>query len=396
MTIEGRKLEQTKKSEDVMTLYRDWMKAALALAKKGAGFVAPNPMVGALVIDETEVIGRGYHERCGEGHAEVNAVADALTKRTSLAGMTMVVTLEPCSHYGKTPPCAELILKHGIKKVIIAMKDPNPLVAGRGTRLLENSGVEVVVGIMEEEARQLNEAFIHHILKKTPYVVMKTAMTLDGKIATTTGDSKWVSGSASRKYVHRLRQELQGIMVGVNTVIIDDPQLTTRLEEKLISHPVPIIVDSKGRMPLESKLLTAGVHQKVIIATTEAMPKAKEEALQACGCTIIKTATVEGRVDLNELMQILGAEGINSILLEGGGTLNDSALKSGIVQKILSFIAPKMIGGSTAKTPVAGTGIPYMADAILLKDMGVEQIGEDILVTAYIDQREEPTCLQDS
>lgn len=383
MTVETRENKQ----------YINWMEEALNLAKKGGGHVAPNPMVGALVIKDNHVVGSGYHMRYGEGHAEVNAVADAKKAYSSLKGMTMVVTLEPCSHTGKTPPCSQLIIREGITKVIIGMKDPNPLVAGRGIKQLEAAGIEVVIGILEEKCKVLNEAFLHHIKHKSPFVTMKTAMTLDGKIATSTGDSRWVSGQASRDYVHRMRQELQGIMVGVNTVLVDDPSLTTRLSDQDkrtyqdISHPIPIIIDSKGRCPLECKLLSQGDHKEVIIGTTDWMPKEKKAALERLGCRVIVCQTDGQHVDLNDLMKIIGEEGINSILLEGGGTLNDGALRAGIVQKVISFIAPKIIGGDTAKTPVAGRGIGLMKDAITLESVSYKTFDKDLCITGYISDK---------
>lgn len=347
-------------------------------------------MVGALVVDGGRIVGRGYHQEYGSAHAEVNAIADAKQHYDTLKGMTMVVTLEPCSHHGKTPPCCDLIIKEQFAKVIIAMEDPNPLVAGRGIERLKAAGIEVVLGVMHYEAKDLNKAFIHHIVHKTPYVIMKTAMTLDGKIATASGDSKWVTGKEARKKVHQMRQAQQAIMVGVNTVCIDDPLLTTRLEdfdEKVYLkplHPIPIVVDSKGRIPLSSRLLHAPEHKIVIIATTYQMPQEKAKSLEALGCQLIYTDTSNGQVDLNDLMNQLGKKGINSILLEGGGTLNYGALSKGIVQEIISFIAPKLIGGDYAKTPVAGTGLSSMADAIEVEEWVYTHYGKDLMIKGKI------------
>lgn len=367
-----------------------WMEEAIKLARKGAGFVAPNPMVGALVIDGTRVIGRGYHARYGEAHAEVNAINHALTQVDSLEGMTMVVTLEPCSHHGKTPPCCELIVSQGIRRVIVGMKDPNPLVAGRGIEYLKSNGIEVITGVLVPLIKELNQDFIHFIKSKRPLVTMKTAMTLDGKIAAYTGDSKWISGEDSRRYVHRLRQEMQGIMVGINTLITDDPSLTTRLSsEDLehyqgVSHPVPIIVDSKGRMPLNCAIIANGQHERIIVATTSAMSEKKEEDLIEAGCEVMRFDGDDGYVDLEALIASLGGKGMSSILLEGGGTLNYSALTAGLVNKVISFIAPKFIGGQASPTPVGGKGISKMSEAIVLENKSLNIIGDDIMVEGWI------------
>jgi diaminohydroxyphosphoribosylaminopyrimidine deaminase/5-amino-6-(5-phosphoribosylamino)uracil reductase len=375
-----------------MNQHEHWMQEVLTLARQGAGHVAPNPMVGAIIIKDNQVIGRGYHRQFGQAHAEVNAIEDAYKNTGSLIGTTLVVNLEPCSHYGKTPPCCRAIVEAGIRVVVMAMRDPNPLVAGRGVRYLRDQGVEVIESVLEEEARRLNEAFIHHIVTKRPYVTMKTAMTLDGKIACPSGDSKWISSQASRTYVHQLRQESAGIMVGIETILKDDAQLTTRLGgdqlSGVISHPIPIILDSKGRMPLDASVLRSKDHKEVIIATSQRIPSHKERDLIDLGCTVYKLPDLDGKVDLDALMATLGARGINSILLEGGGTLNFSALETGIVSKVISFISPKLIGGSTSKTPVEGRGICKMSDAIKLRDLTVRQINEDVVIEGYI-------CLQD-
>ncbi|MBN2898001.1 MAG: bifunctional diaminohydroxyphosphoribosylaminopyrimidine deaminase/5-amino-6-(5-phosphoribosylamino)uracil reductase RibD [Clostridia bacterium] len=369
--------------------YERWMSEAIQLAKRGAGHVAPNPLVGALVLCGGQVIGRGYHERYGEAHAEINAIEDALRQRRDLEGCTLVVTLEPCSHFGKTPPCCERIAKEGITKVIVGMMDPNHLVAGRGIAYLKDWGIDVITGVLEDELQIVNEAFVHHITTKRPFVTMKTAMTLDGKIATVSGDSKWVSCEAARYWVHELRQASSGIMVGIGTILADDALLTTRLShirEENISHPIPIIVDSKGRIPLDAKVLNTGIDRPVIIATTAAMPDEKLEQLKAMGCSVYSLTGADARVDLGGLMAILGEIGVNSVLLEGGGTLNAAALEAGVVQKVISIVAPKLVGGRYGKTPVSGTGVEYMSEALILNQLSCRMLGEDVLIEGYLEE----------
>ncbi|WP_206154982.1 bifunctional diaminohydroxyphosphoribosylaminopyrimidine deaminase/5-amino-6-(5-phosphoribosylamino)uracil reductase RibD [Clostridium muellerianum] len=356
------------------------MKIALKLALKGQGNVNPNPLVGAVIVNDGNIVGQGYHKFYGGPHAEVYALKEA---GEMAKGADIYVSLEPCSHYGKTPPCAEAILKAGIKKVIIAMKDPNPLVAGRGIELLQKNGVEVVTGILEEEAKKINEVFIKYITKKIPFVLLKTAMTLDGKIATQTGESKWITGEESRKYVHKIRNSLMGIMVGIGTIKKDDPLLTTRLPGGGRS-PIAIILDSKLSISLESKIITTLDKRKIIIACTEGFDTEKSEILKNKGIKIIITPKdKDNRVDLKYLMRELGKEGIDGILLEGGGELNFSAVNSGIVDKILCFVAPKIIGGALSKTPVEGKGVEILKGAALIKNMNCKNIGEDLLIEGY-------------
>ena len=364
-----------------------YMQRALELAKEGAGYTNPNPLVGAVIVKAGRVIGEGYHKLYGSHHAEVNAFKNA---REDVRGADMYVTLEPCSHYGKTPPCAKAIVEKGIRKVVIGLKDPNPLVAGRGIKILEEAGIEVVTGALEQEGRKLNEIFLKYITTKLPFCIMKTAMTLDGKIASYSGDSRWVTGEASRKYVHELRHRMAGIMTGIGTVLADDPLLTTRLEAGKGSDAVRIIVDSCARIPLEAKVLNLQSEAKTIIAVTEKADRDKIEALQEKGAEVIKTASKYGKVDLYLLMKILGEQKIDSVLLEGGSELNYSALEEGIVDKVNAFIAPKLIGGSTAKTPIGGQGKAYMKEAISLKGIDILRFGDDIMIEGYIGRRASP------
>ncbi len=357
------------------------MKLAIELAKKGVGYVNPNPLVGAVIVKDGKIVGQGYHRAFGEDHAEVDAIKNS---NGDITNSTMYVTLEPCSHYGKTPPCVNTIIKNGISKVVLAMKDPNPMVSGRGINILRESGVEVIVGVLEEEARRLNEVFIKYITKNKPFVILKTAMTLDGKIATTIGDSKWISNEKSRYYVHKLRHKVSVIMVGINTIIKDNPKLTTRLNEIEGKDPIRVIVDSKGRVPISSNILNIKSNSKTIIATTDKMDKNKVKEIEAKGGEVIVTPATDNKVDIKYLIKKLGQQGIDSILLEGGGTLNYSCLNEGVVDKVISFISPKIIGGSEAKTPIEGEGKDYIRDSFKLRDISVSRFDEDIMIEGYI------------
>ena len=358
-----------------------YMARVLNLAKLGVGYTNPNPLVGAVIVKNGKIIGEGYHKKYGEPHAEINAFNNATEDVT---GATMYINLEPCSHFGKTPPCAQTIVKKGIKKVVISMKDPNPLVAGNGIKILKENGIEVITGVLKNEAEKLNEVFIKFITTGLPFCVLKTAMTLDGKIAACSGDSRWITNWESRQYVHEMRHHYSAIMVGIGTVLADDPMLTTRLKDRDGRNPIRIIVDSKGSIPLNAKVLKCDESTKTIIATTEAIDKEKLKHIQETGVEVIITPFEKGKVDLLYLMKSLGEKRIDSVLLEGGSTLNYSALKAGVVDKVLSFIGPKIIGGSSSKTPVGGEGIPYMRDAIHLKDTNVQKIKDDVIIEAYL------------
>ncbi len=357
------------------------MARALDLAKLGAGYVNPNPLVGAVIVKDNKIISEGYHEKYGDAHAEINALNDAVE---SVAGATMYVTLEPCSHFGKTPPCVESIMEKEIKKVVIAMEDPNPLVAGRGIKILRENGIEVVTGILEDKAKKLNEIFIKFITTDLPFCTLKTAMTLDGKIATFTGDSRWITNQESREYVHRLRHEHSAIMVGIGTVLADDPLLTTRLENFNGRNPIRIIVDTKGSIPLNAKVLQCDENTKTVVATTDAADSEKLKNIEKTGAEIIITPSENSKVDLSYLMRALGENKIDSVLLEGGSSLNYSALQERIVDKVISFTAPKIIGGDSSKTPVGGEGIPYIKDAIYLNDTSIRKFGDDVMIEAYV------------
>jgi diaminohydroxyphosphoribosylaminopyrimidine deaminase/5-amino-6-(5-phosphoribosylamino)uracil reductase len=357
------------------------MKRALELAEKGIGYTNPNPLVGAVIVKEGRIIGEGYHKLYGSNHAEINAFESATE---DVRGATMYITLEPCSHYGKTPPCAKAIVEKGIKKVVIGLKDPNPLVSGRGIKILQENGIEVVCGVLEEEGKKVNEVFLKYITTKTPFCIMKTAMTLDGKIATRSGDSKWITGELSREYVHRLRHRMSGIMVGIGTIIADDPMLNTRLSNQKGRDPVRIVIDSSAKIPLDAKVLNLDSEAITIIAATEKADKEKLKALIEKGAEIIISPIKNNGVDLNFLMKILAERKIDSILLEGGSKINYSAVKEGIVDKVNAFIAPKLIGGDAAKTPVGGEGIEFMKDAVSLCNIEIHRFENDIMIEGYI------------
>lgn len=362
----------------------DYMEIALELAKRGCGFVNPNPMVGAVIVKDNEIISKGYHERYGGFHAERNAI---LNCKSSMDGATIYVTLEPCCHYGKTPPCTDLIIKSGISKVVIGSLDPNPLVSGKGVKILRDNGIEVVENVLKEECDKLNEGFFHYILKKRPYVVMKYAMTIDGKIATYSGKSKWITGEEARYRVHQDRHRYSAIMVGIGTVLMDDPMLNCRIKDS--KNPIRIICDTNLKTPIDSKIVKTAVDIPTIICTA---CKDKEHQQQYIdrGCKVIEVPKKDNHVDLNILMDKLGQEEIDSILLEGGGTLNWSALDSGIVNKVQTYIAPKIFGGIEAKSPVAGMGIENPNNAFYLKNKNIIQLGEDILIESEVIRK----CLQ--
>ena len=365
---------------------RQYMKMALELAQKGMGFTAPNPMVGAVIVKNGRIIGQGYHRKYGGLHAEREALA-ACTEEPE--GAYIYVTLEPCCHYGKQPPCVNAILEAGIRRVIIGSSDPNPLVAGKGIRILKDHGIEVTENILKEECDKLNEAFFYYIQNKKPYVVMKYAMTMDGKIAAYTGESKWVTGEVARIHVQKQRLKYTGIMVGVGTVLADDPMLTCRLENS--RNPVRIICDSHLRTPLTSKIVrTAKTIPTILASSSKDQQKIKN--YEELGCQVLYVPEKNGHIDLNRLMELLGAAKIDSILLEGGGSLNWSALESGIVQKVQTYIAPKLFGGEEAKTPVEGKGFPDPASAVLLKNSEIIRLGDDFLIESEVKSNVHGNC----
>lgn len=358
----------------------EYMKRAIELALKGMGHTSPNPMVGCVVVKDDRIVSEGYHERFGGFHAERNAL---LNCREDTVGADLYVTLEPCCHYGKTPPCTEIILDSGIKRVFVGSMDPNPLVGGKGISILKKNGLQVETGILEEECNKLNEIFFHYIRHKTPFTVVKYAMTMDGKIATHTKDSKWITGEEARKHVHGLRKQYSGIMVGIGTILADDPMLNCRIEEGV--NPTRIICDSKLSIPLECNVISTAKEIPTIIAfCKERADLHKLVQLEAKGVRLIETSG-NGRVNLKELLLRLGESNIDSVLVEGGGTLHAAVLEAGLAQKVYAYIAPKIIGGSDAKSPVEGIGAVRMADAYLLKNTEIIRLGNDYCMSGYLD-----------
>ena len=355
----------------------EYMRRAIELAERGVGFTNPNPMVGAVIVKGGKVIGEGWHERCGEWHAERNAFRNCTVPAE---GATMYVTLEPCCHYGKTPPCTEAIIEHGIARVVVGMEDPNPLVAGKGIALLREAGIEVVCGVEEEALREQNRVFLKYISTKLPWVAMKTAMTLDGKIATRTGDSKWITGAEARAYVHELRHRFMAILVGIGTAVADDPLLNCRIEGRGVRQPIRVVVDSNARLSLDSQLVKTAGEYRTIVAHTRFAPEERVKALRETGVEMLLCKEKEGLVDVRNLLELLGQSGIDSILLEGGGSLNYTFLAEGLADELYAFIAPKIVGGMNAKTPVEGAGMEKMADAINLELENVLNIGHDVLL----------------
>lgn len=358
----------------------EFMLKALELAEKGMGFTSPNPMVGAVIVRDGRIIAEGYHRKYGDLHAERSAFEYCSSHGIDCTGADMYVTLEPCCHHGKQPPCTEAVIAHGIKRVFIGSSDPNPLVAGKGTQILRDHGIEVTEGVLRSKCDALNEIFFHYITTGLPFVTMKYAMTLDGKIACYTGESKWITGEAARARVQRDRLRHSAIMVGVGTVLADDPLLTCRLENG--RDPIRIICDSSLRLPLDCNIVRNAKEVPTIIATVSD-DEARADMLREAGCRIIRTSPAEGRVDLKELAEILGSEKIDSILLEGGGELNWSALKAGIVSKIQAYIAPKIFGGS-GKSPVSGMGVSFPSEAVMLEQGSIVKVGDDILIESRL------------
>ncbi|MCI6691987.1 MULTISPECIES: bifunctional diaminohydroxyphosphoribosylaminopyrimidine deaminase/5-amino-6-(5-phosphoribosylamino)uracil reductase RibD [unclassified Clostridium] len=356
-----------------------FMKMAIELAKKGKGKVNPNPLVGAVIVKNGEIIGQGYHSKYGGNHAEIEAINNATD---DVKGATIYVTLEPCFHYGKTPPCVDKLISSGISKVVIGHLDPNPLVSGKSIEKLKSLGIEVKVGVLEEECLKLNEVFIKYIKTKLPFVVLKSGVSLDGKIATKTGESKWITGATSRAKVNELRNELRGIMVGVNTVIIDDPTLNCNIHGG--RNPIRIILDSNLRIPLDSKILKTAYKYETIIATTKNIDLNKKALVEELKAKVITIDSINNKVDLNKLMIKLGEMKIDSILLEGGGEVNYSALEAGIIDKLMLFMAPVIIGGKESKTFVEGKGIDLLTNSFKASNLKIEYLGEDILITSYI------------
>ncbi len=364
-----------------------YMRRAIELAKLGAGKVNPNPLVGAVIVKNGQIISEGYHMVYGDLHAERNAFKN-LKNSEDAKGAEMYVTLEPCCHHGKQPPCTEAIIEHGISRVYVGSNDPNELVAGKGIQILRDAGIEVVTEFLKDECDAINPVFFHYITTRTPFVLMKYAMTLDGKIATRTGHSQWISGEESRARVQQTRNALKGIMVGIGTILNDDPRLTCRMDGG--RNPIRIICDSKLRLPLSSNVVSTAKEVSTIVATVE--PHAEynrfwneqKAELEASGVEVLVVKERDGRLDLRDLMIKLGEKQIDGILLEGGSALNYAALQEGIVNRIEAYVAPKIFGGAGFYTPVGGEGVELATEALGCKLISTEQIGQDILLTYEI------------
>lgn len=387
-------------TEDDILLMQD----AMLLAQRGEGQVNPNPLVGALIVKNDDIVARGYHTRYGDLHAEREAFKDAESRRTDCKGATMYVTLEPCCHEGHQPPCVDAVIEHGIARVVVGLLDPNPLVAGKGLEILRSKGIEVDVfedenedenenrtKAVQELVHQLkmqNRVFLKFITTNQPWVTAKWAMTLDGKIATSTGDSKWITNKQSRQRVHLLRKNNMAILCGIGTVIADDPMLNVRLSEETmqrldikeheVRHPIRIVADRQARIPMESQLVSTAHEYPTIVVYGNSADEEKLQQLRDAGVTLWNCNT------LTELVQRAGAEKIDSILLESGGTLSEAFLREGLVDEVVAFVAPKIIGGKSARTPVEGEGVTLMSEAIELDEQIVETVGCDVMISGLV------------
>jgi diaminohydroxyphosphoribosylaminopyrimidine deaminase / 5-amino-6-(5-phosphoribosylamino)uracil reductase len=359
-----------------MTNHEFYMDLALRNAHAMKGQTDPNPLVGSVIVNDNRIVGIGTHLKAGEPHAEIHAIRMAGEKAE---GGTIYVTLEPCSHHGRTGPCAVAIVEAGIKKVVIATLDPNPVVSGNGVKILEDAGIEVVVGVRQEESQRMNEVFNKFIVDKTPFVTLKAGITLDGKIATHSFDSKWITSEEARRDVHHLRNENMGILVGVNTVIKDNPELTTRIPNG--RNPIRIVLDSSLRIPLDSKIITDKLAETWIF-TSGNFDSDKRKVLEDSGVTVFQTSGSKS-VDPTEVLQILGEKLVSSVLIEGGGTINWSFLEKKLIDKIVLYVAPKIIGGFNAPSFLAGTGFDKVKDAVHLSNLSLQQIGSDYKFTGY-------------
>lgn len=370
-----------RKNGDFLSYDEKYMRLAMQLAGNAIGRTSPNPLVGAVIVKDNRVVGCGWHRKAGTPHAEVHA----LNQAGELAqGADVYVTLEPCAHYGKTPPCAKALVEAKVKNVYGGLLDVNPKVAGKGFKILEDAGIHVEYGFLQDELRKQNEVFFKWIEHKKPFIVLKAAMTLDGKIATATGQSKWITNETSRAYGYKLRDIYDGIMVGINTVIEDNPMLTARVDGG--KNPIRIVVDSSLKIDINANVVQ-DKSTKTIIATTDKADKDKILKLQAQDVDVIVVDKDENdKVDIEKLLDILGQQNICSILVEGGATLSGSFVAKKLVDKVYFFIAPKIVGGKEAKTPVAGTGILNLQEALALKDIQIEKLEEDILIIGRVDK----------
>jgi diaminohydroxyphosphoribosylaminopyrimidine deaminase/5-amino-6-(5-phosphoribosylamino)uracil reductase len=360
----------------------DYMRKALSLAKKGKGFTTPNPCVGAVVVKDDQIVGRGWHKAAGLAHAEVEAIDDA---QGNTHGATIYVTLEPCNHFGETPPCTHKIINAGIIRVVVGCMDPNPYVSGGGIQYLKENNIHVETGILEKEAQNLIEDFIWYTRnQKTPFVILKCAATLDGQIATSRGDSQWITNEKSRALVHKLRHEVDAILIGSGTLHADNPSLTSRIKDFKTKDPIRIILDSKLSIDESAKMICQESNAATIIVTGPGAPVKKKQALGEKGVQVLEVPMKNGTLDLDQLMIRLGKMSILSLLIEGGSKVSASALKEGIVNKVLFFLAPKLMGGSDGIPVFKGKGPEKIKDAFELKHVGVEMFDNDLLIKGYL------------
>lgn len=357
---------------------KKYMRLALRLALKGAGRTGPNPMVGAVLVRGGSIVATGYHRRAGSDHAEIVALKRAGERAR---GATLYLNLEPCDHQGRTPPCTAALIRAGVKKVVVGMVDPNPLVSGGGIRRLRRAGVQLRVGLLEAECRRLNEAFRKYITRRIPFVILKLAASLDGRIATSTGESRWVTGSSARQYVHHLRDQVDAVIVGAGTVLADDPRLTCRIPGG--SDPLRVVLDGRLRIPLKAHLLHQREAAKTIVVTGSLAPMRKIETIRGYGATVWRFPLRRGRIPFAPVLKKLGKMGMLSVMIEGGATTAGWALKERVVDKVLIFYAPKLIGGD-GKEMIAALGIKKMSRCKRIRDMEVKRLGEDFLVSGYL------------
>jgi len=351
---------------------------AIKLALKGKGMTFPNPVVGALVVKNGEIVGRGYHKRAGLSHAEIIALDEA---GKNSQGATLYVTLEPCAHFGKTPPCVDRIVNSGVKEVVVGMADPNPLNNGKGINIIREHKIKVSAGFLEERLRRINESFIKYITKRMPFVTVKVAESLDGRIASKTGDSKWITSDKSRSYAHKIRQDYDAIMVGVNTVLRDNPKLDTWFSKK---HPIKIVVDSQLSTPQDANIFSPNSQVIIVTLPSKAGQETENRKILSAKARILEVKEKSGQINLKDMLKKLAQLEITNILVEGGGTLNGSLFDEGLVDKILFFISPKIIGGKDAIGAVMGGGISRIDQAIKVKEIKLKRIGEDFLIEGYV------------
>jgi diaminohydroxyphosphoribosylaminopyrimidine deaminase / 5-amino-6-(5-phosphoribosylamino)uracil reductase len=367
---------------DVSVSHEAYMRQALRLAERGRGRTSPNPLVGAVIVKAGKIVGSGFHRKAGEPHAEVNAISAAGARAR---GAALYVNLEPCCHRTKrTPPCTEAIIKSGVRKVVLSMRDPNPKVNGRGIKILRSAGISIVEGILEDNARTINEIYIKYIKKRVPFVILKAAMTLDGKIALGNTLSRWITGEQARRIAHRLRNQVDAVLVGIRTVLADNPRLTTRLSGKRGKDPHRIVLDSRLRIPLNARVLSQSSSATTFIATTRKAPRGKIRKLHDKGAVVLVLPDQNNRVNLKSLMKELGRRGMTSLMIEGGAEVNASALQSGLVDKLIWFVAPKLMGGKEALGVIGGKSPEKLKETLSVRYVRCRKVGDDLMIEGYL------------